>query len=207
MYRVTYEQLLEILEKCDCPSVLAEIKDSNLDPESIKTIEIDFVIEDVGTEYEIQTVNEFSIYTKNNEVFYGYPLRHDCDFTLESRPTKPSPVFTVLGQERMDLPDAPPGAKENLEFLLERALDACEYADTSEEKHTGYAECDKAYADVANTLGKMSVKMNLAKMKTRRSFKSLSKNNPNDLQKRISRNANEQGSMKYTTSSNQAQMY
>lgn len=163
MYRITYEQLLEILKKGDCPVALTEIRNSHLDPESIKTIEIDFTIDDVDTQDEILTVNKFNIYTKNNEVVYGYPFEHDCDFTLRSSPTKPSSNFTVLGQERMRLPNVSPGVKENLEFLLERALDACEYADTSEEKNTGYAACDKAYANVANTLTKMNVRTNLAR--------------------------------------------
>ena len=162
MYRVTYEQLLEILEKGDCPVALTELSLKNIDPEKIKTIEVDFTIEDKDTEHEMLTVNEFNIYTKFNTVLFGTQLKYDSDFIVECSRTKPSPIFTVLGQEQMDLPDVPPGTKENLEFLLERALDASEYADTSKEKHTGYAECDKAYADVANTLSKMSVKMNFA---------------------------------------------
>ena len=165
MYRATYPTLLEVLKKGGCENALAELKDRDLPSELITAVEVDFEIEDKGTEDEILTVTEFNIYLGDHTVIFGYQLKHEADFTITWARTKPSANRTILGQKLIELPDLPPKTKENLDFLLELALDACEYRETSEEKHSGYTECDEAYAVVAETFKDLSKRLNLARGK------------------------------------------
>ena len=161
MYRVNYDKFIEILERGGCQVSLAELERRDLEPSEIAAIEINFDIDDEGTDDEILTVSEFNIYLTNDVVLFGTMLKHEPDFTIEWARTKPLPDFTILGHEKVEMPHVDERVTKALDYLGEKALDACEFADTSEEKHEGYTKCDKAYARVAEfikaTTGRMSL--------------------------------------------------
>ena len=161
MYRVTYRQLMRILEKAGCQIAIKDIKQYDL-VSVIDAIEIDVTVEDQGTEDESWSVSEFNIYTTNNKVFFGIMLKHDCDFNVSWAPTTPNPDYTVAVGTLQGLDRK---LRKNLEFLQTRALDACEYLDKQDEKSKGYKEVDEAYAIIVDVLKNQTDRLNKARGK------------------------------------------
>ena len=95
MYRVTFQQLIEILKKGDCTVALTEIKKNDLTPQKIETIEVNFTINDPDTEYEVLTVTELNIYTKET-ILFGISLKHTADFLLQNIRREPEKNYKVL---------------------------------------------------------------------------------------------------------------
>ena len=85
------------------------------------------------------------------------------NFTIEWERTQPSPDSKKLKPEIIKLSHVDEETKTNLEFLQTRALDACEYADTREEKVEQYAEVDDAYAIVVAFLKNATNRLNYAR--------------------------------------------
>ena len=167
MYRVSYNKLLQILERGECRAAITELqaKRAKGELDSINVIEVNFTIDDKNTEHEILTVTEFNIYCAN-VVLFGVPLKHDSDFTIEWARTKPRESYVVMtGDVEVAMPNVDANTKEKLDFLAERALDACEYADTDEERKESYKECDEAKAVVAQTLRDITNRLKLARGK------------------------------------------
>ena len=165
MFRVNYEKLIEILEKGGCEVSITELNRRNLEPSEIAAIEINFDIDDEGTDDEILTVSEFNIYLTNNIVLFGVMLKHEADFTIEWARTKPLPNFDLIGSKKPEMRYVDKRVTAALDYLSERALDACEYAETSEEKHAGYTKCDKAYTRIAKFIKATTDRMNLTRGK------------------------------------------
>ena len=161
MYRVSYNRFMQLLEKSGCSCAIAEIKERDLRI-ILTAIEVDFTIDDEGTEHEILTVTEFYLYTEKT-VLFGMQLKHENDFTIEWARRKPNPNSKRLEPEVIKLPEVDEKTKTNLEFLQTRALDACEYADTREEKVEQYAEVDDAYAIVTTFLKNTTSRLNQAR--------------------------------------------
>ena len=166
MYRVSYNKLIEILGKGGCSNAIYELKERKKELTSIETIEVYFTIDDRGTENEVLTVTEFNIYCQNT-VLFGVSLKHETDFTIQSARTTPYESFLVLtGDAEVPMPDVDKNTKDKINFLTERALDACEYADTEEERKEGYTECDEAKAIIAETLQDTASRLKRARNRT-----------------------------------------
>jgi len=164
MYRVTFDKLLEILTRADYQYAVAQLRERELTPNKIKAVEVDFTIDEQGTKFEVWTVSEFNIYTTDDKVLFGKMTRHGDDFTIEWARTKPHETFFFLPDK--DTPLVDPKAKEALDFLHTRSLDACEYADTNDKTLAGYKEADQAYAIVVKYLKKITENMDKARIKT-----------------------------------------
>ena len=162
MYRVSYNQFMQLLKKSGCGCAIAEIK-ASVEKGLISAIEVDFTIDDEGTPDEILTIDEFYIYTTTNTVLFGIPLKHENDFTIEFARTQPKQDSKRLEPEIVKLTHVDEETKTSLEFLQTRALDASEYADTREEKVQQYAEIDDAYAIVVEFIKDTTNRMNHAR--------------------------------------------
>ena len=165
MYRVTYDKFIELLERGGCDVALAGLEKQNLEPTDIETIEINFNIDDEDTDDEVLTITEFNIYLTSNVVLFGDQLKHDADFMIDWARTKPLEDFKRIGQPKVKMENVHKPVKQALNYLNERALDHCEYAETSEEKYAGYKECDKAFARVTDYLESTTDRMELVRGK------------------------------------------
>ena len=166
MYRVSYEKLLELLTIADCEAAIGELERRELSPKIIRTVEVDYTIEDEGTEDEILVINEFNIYTTNNTIIFGIQLKHDHDFTTEWARTSPIAEYKVM-EKKIEMPYVDPIVKESLDYLMGLALDAyeskaLECAQFAEDREKGYKECDAAYAAIAGALHDTTSRMNEA---------------------------------------------
>lgn len=165
MYRVSYNKLLQILERGECRVAMTELESLRINGklETMGVIEVNYTIDDKGTEHEVLTVTEFNIYCENT-VYFGTMFKHEADFTIDSARTKPYESYLVLtGDVEIAMPNVDKNTKEKLDFLAERALDACEYANTNEERDEGFKECDEAKAVVAETLRDTTNRLQFAK--------------------------------------------
>ena len=163
MYRVSYEKFNEILCKGGCHVALAGLNKHDIEPESIRAIEIDFNVDDEGTDDEVLSVLEFYIYLKSNVVLFGEPLKHEQDFTIHWVRTKPSDNSVYLGPTRNDMQNVKPKVLSDLAFLHNMAVCACEFALTTQTKDVGPQECDKAYSRITDYLATMTNLMNHAR--------------------------------------------
>ena len=134
MYRVSYEKLLEILNEAGCGAAIAGLEEKEITPDAIRFIEIDFTIEDEGTEDEITTVSEFNIYTENNTVLFGVQFKHENDFYIQWARTNPYPNYKTLEPlpEKKDQ-EFTDEAKKALDFLRGIEFDQ-EYNDPEDTK-------------------------------------------------------------------------
>ena len=142
IYRVSYNKLLQILERGECNAAITELEllRTNGKLDTVSAIEVSYTIDDKGTEHEILTVTEFNVYCENT-VYFGVMFKHEADFTIDSARTVPHESYLVLtGDTEVPMPNVDANTKEKLDLLVERALDYCEYADTNEERNEKYYE-------------------------------------------------------------------
>ena len=169
MYRVSYNKLLEILERGECRVASTKLESLRINGnlETMGVIEVNYTIDDKGTEHEVLTVTEFNIYCENI-VYFGTMFKHEADFTIDSARTTPYESYLVLtGDVEVAMPNIDKNTKEKLNFLTERALDYYEHTDTNEEREQGYKECDEASAVIAETLRNTTNQLQMTKGKLR----------------------------------------
>ena len=138
MFRVSHEKLIEILNTAECGVALECLEAYDLSPDQITAIEIDFTVDDEGTEDEITTVSEFNIYTRHNVVFFGAPLKHESDFTVQWARTCPHPDSTIL----REIDDKAPETFKSLTDRLELARGKVGDLSRVIEKQCGDSEAD-----------------------------------------------------------------
>ena len=94
MYRTTLAKLIEILTDYGAEIAVIELHDHNLTQDDVEIIEIDFDRDE--DDNDIENINEFNIFIKNDTVLFGEHIEAYGDFSIKWAPTKPRHIYEAL---------------------------------------------------------------------------------------------------------------